>query len=110
MNSENYGQAESEASTAQQHFSSAASGFAQALDLAYEINNERVQQICSDAEEHASMMEQAMWQAEQAAKYSREGNIESANEAIDQSNSLESEANTINVRDARDVARILGVE
>jgi len=110
QNDEDFDRAGYEFETAAEAFGSAAEDFADALALSFQIEHEGAEEACKTGNEFARTMESAMSIIASSTEAAAMGEIEVANEILEDGRELDQEANDMDVRNTDEVAEMLGVE
>lgn len=106
-NSDDYSTAESRFNSAESRFSNAQDEFSEALDLTYEIGHSEAREICESGSEYAIVMQDAMQASQRMADAGADGDADRANDHLETTRNLESEADRLNVRDTSVLKSVL---
>lgn len=109
QNNENYSTAVSHFESAEAAFA-AAEQFADALTLAFQIDQQEVIDAYKGGNEYGRRMKSAMSIAGSSSRAAEMGSINEANKMLNDAKEMESEAQQLDILDTKEIAEMLDVE
>ncbi|MEZ3172521.1 hypothetical protein ABNG03_18190 [Halorubrum sp. RMP-47] len=110
QNNENYSTAVSHFESAEAAFAAAAEQFADALTLAFQIDQQEVIDAYKRGNEYGQKMKSAMSIAGSSSRAAEMGSINEANKMLNDAKEMESEAQQLDILDTKEIAEMLDVE
>ncbi|WP_276252973.1 hypothetical protein [Halomontanus rarus] len=98
---ENYNQAISSASDAQDSFKEAQDTLSEAIELTYEIKHRDARELCENGEDYAGYLYHAASRQEQSAEAAKDGDYERARDYVEEARDYSEKADQVNPRDSR---------
>lgn len=109
FDNENYEQAADLYAEAESEHRRAEGRFSDALNVALEIGHDEAQKICEEAMEYSTLYAQAAQASADSAEEAIAGDVDRANELVDQANSYRNQANRLNPRAPTELKRVLNL-